>query len=515
PSPDPMPSPPRQSSPPPIPFGPAPTSRVVSTDPILDIPSSPGPSEPVMETITFPFRDDDTGDGSFHESPPRLYPAAPTLSPTRIATLEAELKATKILHRDTVVLFAKRIKKLEGKLKTKKRKLVLSDSENEEEARQTQELDALLDLANETLHEPSLSTTPYKPANPKQSSEQEINPTTLDAVLTLSQSKTKARAATIIYKCLKKQQAKLDRVALNLANEEWIGLVDQVWANPTLSAKLLGADVSEDTFSVKMVKLMNRRRKAIAEIKAKAKREKPMTPAQQKEFMRTFVKNQSSVIYSTGWTWKDEITSVSAGATIAVGDPIPAVTYVSAGFSVSSASCIPAATPIAAGVSTTAGASGSASEASVPIIELLDSPLKDTSLPLDSETKEQDAPLRKSSRKKSITRKRTLPSPSKPKSDALSFNEDDPKAEFKRYLRQASDDDEPAEPISLALISDITTREIIPIEADLMVLYGLVSDKYKTERATGIGLGLWMDLRTLITAREERDASIIWDDHDQ
>nr|GFB35712.1 hypothetical protein [Tanacetum cinerariifolium] len=51
--------------------------------------------------------------------------------------------------------------------------------------------------------------------------------------------------------------------------------------------------------------------------------------------------------------------------------------------------------------------------------------------------------------------------------------------------------------------------------ADLMVLYGLVSDKYKTKRAIGIGLGLWMDLRTLITAREERDASIIWNHQDQ
>nr|GEY27318.1 aminoacyl-tRNA synthetase, class 1a, anticodon-binding [Tanacetum cinerariifolium] len=220
-----------------------------------------------------------------------------------------------------------------------------------------------------------------------------------------------------------------------------------------------------------MVELMNRRRKAIAEIKAKAKREKPMTPAQQKEFMRTFVKNQSSVIYSTGWTWKDE---------------------------------------------------------SVPIIELFDSPPKDTSLPLDQEAKEQDAPLRKSSRKKSIAKKRTLPT------------------EFKRYLRHASDDDEPTEPVSLALVSDITTWEIIPTEfrhgeihvitradgtikrfstmrelmywtgrVDLMVLYGLVSDKYKTKRAIGIGLGLWMDLRTLITAREERDASIIWNHQDQ
>nr|GEX82459.1 putative ribonuclease H-like domain-containing protein [Tanacetum cinerariifolium] len=51
--------------------------------------------------------------------------------------------------------------------------------------------------------------------------------------------------------------------------------------------------------------------------------------------------------------------------------------------------------------------------------------------------------------------------------------------------------------------------------ADLMVLYGLVLDKYKLERATGIGLGLWSDLRMLITAREDREASIIWDDQDQ
>nr|GEX05446.1 hypothetical protein [Tanacetum cinerariifolium] len=83
-----------------------------------------------------------------------------------------------------------------------------------------------------------------------------------------------------------------------------------------------------------------------------------------------------------------------------------------------------------------------------------------------------------------------------------------------------SDNDEPAEPIFLSLVSDICRWEIIPTEfglgrADLMVLYGMVSDKYKLERATGIGLGLWSDLRTLITAREDIDASIIWDDQDQ
>nr|GEX97167.1 hypothetical protein [Tanacetum cinerariifolium] len=266
PSTDPMPSPPRQSSPSPIPFGPAPSSSVASIDPIPETPSSSRPSEPVLQTITSPIRDDDTGGGSFHASPPSPSPATPTRSPTvgvteepltlnyllalfptclqRIATLEAELKATKILHRDAVVLFAKRIKKLESKLKTKKKKLVLSDLENEEETRQPQELDALLYLANAALHDPSASTTPSKPDNQEQSSEHEISPTTLDVVLTLSKSKTRAREAKIIYKRLKKQQSSsgLDftNAAIPAARRVFVGGVD-----PAVVVSAGGADPAD------------------------------------------------------------------------------------------------------------------------------------------------------------------------------------------------------------------------------------------------------------------------------
>nr|GFA90398.1 hypothetical protein [Tanacetum cinerariifolium] len=62
------------------------------------------------------------------------------------------------------------------------------------------------------------------------------------------------------------------------------------------------------------------------------------------------------------------------------------------------------------------------------------------------------------------------------------------------YLRQASNDDEHAESVSLALVFDITTWEIIPTEFGLGEIHvltradgivkSLVSDKYKTERAT-------------------------------
>nr|GEW88448.1 hypothetical protein [Tanacetum cinerariifolium]GEW93348.1 hypothetical protein [Tanacetum cinerariifolium] len=577
-----------QSSPSPIPFSPAPSSGIASTNSIPEIPSSSRPTEPVLEKITSPIRDDDTNGGSFHKSPPTPPPS---------------------------------------KLKSKKRKLVLSDSKNEEEARQSQELDALLHLANAALHDLSASTTPFKPDNQEQHCHLAVGrvftggadpavvvsaggvdpdvvvsaggadpavvvfaggadpadvifvgdadsagtfisagvlvaagPSVASAPSSPIRDPTKGKVVAtpssprvaveqereIRASSAQSRQAELDRIALNLTNEEWIGLVDQVQANPTLSAEFLGADVSEDTFSVCMVELMNRRGKAIAEMKAKAKRDKPMTPAQKKGNVYNKIRRavdlatakdhhqqlkrsgdtleslESKKLKSSHSTEQSadlpETTSVSAGATLAAGDPISAVPsvsavpsisvvpFISAGPSVSAASFIPAETPIAAGVSITAGVSASASVAYVPIINLLDSPPKATSLPLDPAIAEQAVPLRKSLRKKSMARRRTLPRPSQSESAALPFNEDDPEAKFKKYLRQVSDDDEPAEPVSLSLVSDIhgtvkrfsTLRELMywAGRANLIVLYGIVSDKYKLERAIDIGLGLWISGRS-------------------
>nr|GEW38146.1 JmjC domain-containing protein [Tanacetum cinerariifolium] len=299
----------------------------------------------------------------------------------------------------------------------------------------------------------------------------------LDNLLAQRVAEEQERESKIFAAQSTQRQAELDRIALNLTNKEWIGLVDQVRDNQNLSAELLGADVSEDTFSTRMVDLMNQRRKVIAEMKAKAKRDKPMTPAQQREYMRTFVKNQSTTIYTIGvvdfnnakahhhYSKRSGDTlesskskklksspsveqpaelqktpSVSAGSTIAAGAPNSAVPSVSAVLSDSVVSLVPADTPIAVGVPTATAAFGST---------------------------EPTVPLRKSSKKKSIARKRTLPSPSKLESTTLPFDEDDPEAEFKKYLRQISDDDEPTEPVSLALVSDVCIWEIIPTEFGL------------------------------------------------
>ncbi|GJT45384.1 retrovirus-related pol polyprotein from transposon TNT 1-94 [Tanacetum coccineum] len=48
--------------------------------------------------------------------------------------------------------------------------------------------------------------------------------------------------------------------------------------------------------------MVDRKRRQIAEQKAKARRDRPMSQAGQRDFMRTFIKNQSSAVYNKGWT---------------------------------------------------------------------------------------------------------------------------------------------------------------------------------------------------------------------
>ena len=83
-----------------------------------------------------------------------------------------------------------------------------------------------------------------------------------------------------------------------------MNIMAQVHANQGLTADLLGPDVTEENFAERMVKVVAERRRQFETQKLIEKRNKPMTSAQQKNFMRTYVKNQSSVIYSSGWTLK-------------------------------------------------------------------------------------------------------------------------------------------------------------------------------------------------------------------
>ncbi|GJT70873.1 hypothetical protein Tco_1030159 [Tanacetum coccineum] len=106
----------------------------------------------------------------------------------------------------------------------------------------------------------------------------------------------------------KETQKKRQQDVLNsekyYTDSDWTDIMGQVHANQGLTADLLCPDVTEDNFAERMVALIAKRRRDFAVQRFKDKLNKPMTYAQQKAYMRTFVKNQSSTIYTTGWTMK-------------------------------------------------------------------------------------------------------------------------------------------------------------------------------------------------------------------
>nr|GFB67425.1 hypothetical protein [Tanacetum cinerariifolium] len=96
-------------------------------------------------------------------------------------------EGNKKLNRDTVLLFHKRIKKLEAKVKTKsKRKLVISDSEEEEAAKDYAELKKLISLAEAAVNEPSSFVTPSKTTATDSSQKEDISSSMVEAAQILT-----------------------------------------------------------------------------------------------------------------------------------------------------------------------------------------------------------------------------------------------------------------------------------------------------------------------------------------
>ncbi|GKA67925.1 hypothetical protein Tco_0767842 [Tanacetum coccineum] len=126
------------------------------------------------ETNPSPFMEDDNAGGDFYVSPNRSYEAPPTTGQPaggaeepdaltilsskldrcmdQIGALETELKETKKTLGGAVLTLVGRVKHLEVKLKKSKRKVVLSDSEDEEGVRKDDlDIEALQVLANVSL----------------------------------------------------------------------------------------------------------------------------------------------------------------------------------------------------------------------------------------------------------------------------------------------------------------------------------------------------------------------------
>nr|GFA83414.1 hypothetical protein [Tanacetum cinerariifolium] len=313
--------------------------------------------------------DQATGGSQIYEHPPIPNPATPPVSTTEGAVevpftidqmlalftmclqkndaLEKELKATKKLNRDTVLLFHKRIKKLEAKVKIKsKRKLVISDSEEEEAVKDYAELEKLIHLAEAAVNEPSSfiltggkldpSKISKSPADVAQRSVQtflrkrstkstqgldysDVDFSPKDSVATdrfvptkkvipadkgvsaASSNKGKGIAVPTTGSLPSIQRQKdLDDMIARFSNTEWMILMAKVKDFPKVAKEILGAD------------------------RYRAQQAKPMTRGDTVKYMRTYIKNMSAAYYSSGRTmeWANKFKDVKRSRPIlAPGSP--------------------------------------------------------------------------------------------------------------------------------------------------------------------------------------------------
>ncbi|GJZ59025.1 hypothetical protein Tco_0614841, partial [Tanacetum coccineum] len=148
-----------------------------SSDP--NIASSSRPHESAPDLCTSTNVEDETMGGSFHISPPRSTQAPPAGTTSdgaealdkltalsslvstlvqKVNTQESELKAHKLLFKEVVGKLVKRVKLLEDKLKGRKRKFVMTDSDKEEDAEL--DVDPLIKLAQAAATAAAASAVP-------------------------------------------------------------------------------------------------------------------------------------------------------------------------------------------------------------------------------------------------------------------------------------------------------------------------------------------------------------------
>ncbi|GKB10925.1 hypothetical protein Tco_0844848 [Tanacetum coccineum] len=257
--------------------------------------------------------------GSFHASPPRSTQVPPASSASegaedlitltvvfsvvstlvqKVNSLETELKDNKKLFKDVVGKLVKKVKAIEVKLKTKKRKVVVSDSDQEEGEEQNVDLDALLALANAAVivdsnippggasnnpavsshiptdvptggdFAPAYSTSPSRDPFKRKGVAKPSSPVSERTKKQLADERLSEIEATGAYICKAvgtrgrdvcfSEGDQTSRGFLQSANafipviRLGLSCMAQVHANAGLSSELLGADVNDDNFAERM-----------------------------------------------------------------------------------------------------------------------------------------------------------------------------------------------------------------------------------------------------------------------
>ncbi|GJT42609.1 putative ribonuclease H-like domain-containing protein [Tanacetum coccineum] len=261
-----------------------------SSDPNIASSSRPHESAPDLFTSTN-VEDETMGGGA--EDLDKLTALSSLVSTLvqKVNTQESELNAHKLLFKEVVGKLVKKVKLLEDKLKAGKAsaaalKLFL--------------LCSSLNPSNKGKSPLVEEDPPVRERTFRQREEDRLGEEAARRMYEEEQAELEREREEL----QKKRQQDVLNSAKYYTDSDWTDIMGQVHANQGLTADLLGPDVTEDNFAERMVALIAKRRREFVVQRFKDKLNKPMTYAQQKAFMRTFVKNQSSTIYTTGWTMK-------------------------------------------------------------------------------------------------------------------------------------------------------------------------------------------------------------------
>ncbi|GJZ71088.1 hypothetical protein Tco_0634939, partial [Tanacetum coccineum] len=520
------------------------TGQGHSSDP--NIASSSRPHESAPDQFTSTNVEDESMGGSFQTSPPRTTQAPPEGTTSGGAEDLDKLTALSSL----VSTLVQKVNTQESDLNA--HKLLFKEILKKEEDAE-QNVDPLIKLAKAAATAvpaggsdvPAGATTgpSTDPSNKGKSPLMEEDPPVRER--TFRQREEDRLGEEAARRMYEEEQAELEREreemqrkrqhdVLNSAkyytDSDWTDIMGQVHANQGLTADLLGPDVTEDNFAERMVALIAKRRREFAVQRFKDKLNKPMTYAQQKAFMRTFVKNQSSTIYTTGWTMK-HVKSFSDDQLKTEFDKIRTAAADLQSQNIRRSLKRPGA---------------DLEQASSKKSKSTEAPKSD--VPADSQQPSVEVPSTTAStaqhtgssfkkvgtRKKRLGRKGVHPSHS-----TIPIEDRDPEAEHKMCIKyasdvdSASDDDNPVNffavvdwellPTGLGSINVFyrkdnsrkcftSLREILHLvtRADLMTIYGRVMTFYQDKQAAGVGLVLWGDLKVLIDSPEVNDGSDVW-----
>ncbi|GJT66823.1 putative ribonuclease H-like domain-containing protein [Tanacetum coccineum] len=337
----------------------------------------------------------------------------------------------------------------------------------------------------------------------------------------------------------RKRQQDVLNSAKYYTDSDWNDIMSQVHANQGLTADLLGPDVNEDNFAERMVALIAKRRREFAAQRFQDKRNKPMTYAQQKAYMRTLVKNQSSTIYTTGWTMK-HVKSFSDDQLKTEFDKIRTAAAELQSLNIKRSLKRPGADLEQASSKkskpTEAPQSSVPDESQQPSVEVPSqkATIEDVEVPSNTASTAQHTA---SSLKKVGTRKKRLGRKGVHISHStIPIEDGDPEAEHKMCIKYASDADSASDddtPVNLHAVVDwellptglgsinvfyrkdnsrkcfTSLREILHLvtRADLMTIYGRVMTFYQDKKVAGVGLVLWGDLKVLMDSPEVNDVS--------